>query len=556
MRFSADQRAQAIQIGAVLIFGILIVFLSLYQAFVVPNHNEGIEFNHNEEVRDEMTELRSTAVSMQGVTTTRSVSVTLGTRYPSRTIFVNPGPASGTLRTVGTTDERVEFTITNATAAGEVGDFWNGTGRGYNTGAIEYRPSYNLYTNAPRTIYEHSVLYNSFESGDVTQASTGQVLVRDDRITVVTLNGTFLKNRVGSASVEFEPVSTRSRTVEVTNETGPITLTVPTGMNEDEWQNVFEPEMVAQGGHVESVTTSDVAGIDGLSLLAVTLEAGETYTLQMGKIGVGTRITRPDEAYLTDVDGNGTTIQEDGTQRLELEVRDSFNGPVSGVTVNASAQRGVFTGSGTDQITKVTDSEGRITVEYRGLDDGTNHVNFSIAPAYVPRDGEAHEAGTPENVTMTVDVEPKPGSGGGGSDAAFNVTWQDPSGETGTETCDDESCTFNHSKADDLELTVDTNRTAQGATVEFAVGDENIGKINPGEATTNAAGETSTTFQPQANGTVDVYAWSGGSGDVIEIEVIDFQGGPFFDVDITGTNSTVREGETLTVDVNVTNTGG
>jgi len=44
-------RGQSIQIGAVLLFGALIIALAGYQAFVVPQENEQVEFRHSQTVR-------------------------------------------------------------------------------------------------------------------------------------------------------------------------------------------------------------------------------------------------------------------------------------------------------------------------------------------------------------------------------------------------------------------------------------------------------------------------------------------------------------------------
>ena len=105
MQFGDDERAAAIQVGAVLLFGILIISMAMYQATVVPDQNEGVEFNHNQEVQGQMQDLRNTVVSVPGGGGGGSVTVELGTRYPSRSLLVNPGPAYGSLRTVGTNDE-------------------------------------------------------------------------------------------------------------------------------------------------------------------------------------------------------------------------------------------------------------------------------------------------------------------------------------------------------------------------------------------------------------------------------------------------------------------
>ncbi|PSP24460.1 hypothetical protein BRC61_02050, partial [Halobacteriales archaeon QH_10_65_19] len=464
MSLLTDERAQAIQIGAVLIFGILIIFLSLYQAFVVPDQNEEIEFNHNEELQQQMTELRSNVILMPGSTTTRAASVDLGVRYPSRAIFVNPGPASGTLRTVGTDTPEVNVTITNATAvedAGETHDFWNGTGLSYDTGALEYQPGYNLYQGAPRTVYEYSVLYNSFDGGTQTLPVTGQTLVDGNRITLVALNGSLTENRVDTLSLDVDPISTRTRVVELNGTGKPVTLQLATGMSEAEWNATFGEELVTNGGHVQDVSVS-ADGHGDLGLLEVTLEAGQRYQLELAKVGVGTGATGTDAEYLTDVEGNGSTLESGETVQLTVEARDRFNGPESGVTVTAEPSGGNFTGG---HLEKVTDTEGQATYEYEADSPGTHPINFTIDPGYNP--DESFEAGSPRNVSKQVTVESPP-SGGGGSGVAYNSSWILPSGD-GIE-CEDGTCVFdqNRSDSDELELTMETDPTADDANVEFA----------------------------------------------------------------------------------------
>ncbi|PSQ35742.1 hypothetical protein BRD08_06370 [Halobacteriales archaeon SW_10_66_29] len=529
MEFPTDERAQAIQIGAVLLFGILILFLSLYQAVVVPDQNEEIEFNHNEELQQQLTELRSTVILMPGSTSTRAASLDLGVRYPSRAIFVNPGPASGTLRTVGTENSRVNVTITNASAvddAGETRDFWNGTALSFETGAIEYRPGYNLYQGAPRTVYEHSVLYNAFERENVTQAVAGQTLVEGSRITVIALDGSLTENRVDTLSLDVDPISTRTRVVELNGTAEPVTLRTPTGMSEGEWNETFEDELVANGGHIQNVSVSP-GGPGGLGLLEVTLEAGERYQLELAKVGVGTGAT--------------------GTDAVTVEARDRFNGPESGVTVTAAAENGTIPGGATE----TTDNEGRASFEYQPTEAGTNRVNFTIDPAHNP--SGAHDAGSPRNVTMLVEVE-APAEDDGGGPVAYNTTWLDPSGQPGTEACDSETCTFNYSKATTLNLTANTDPTADDVRVDFGVEDRSVGTVNPTQPSTGSDGQATTTFRPQDNGTVNVYAWSGGSGDAIEIEVIEYQPGGF-QVAVDDFDDPVTEGENVTVDVTIENTG-
>ena len=203
MRFLPDDRGQSIQIGAVLLFAVLIILLALWQAVIVPNQNEEIEFNHNEDLQQQMTELRSTVNSMPDADATRSVTLDLGVRYPSRTIFRNPPPVRGTVETVGSPDGPMTATIENASAVdreGNTATYWDGSARGYGTKAVQYRPAYNRYDNAPRTIYEHSVLFNEFDTERQDLSLSGQTLVRGNRLSLVTVNGSLSETAVQSTS--------------------------------------------------------------------------------------------------------------------------------------------------------------------------------------------------------------------------------------------------------------------------------------------------------------------------------------------------------------------
>ena len=201
------------QIGAVLLFATLIIAFSSYQAFVVPQQNQAVEFDHNQQVHGELQDLRNAIVSMPGGASTTATSVTLGTTYPSRAVAQNPGPASGSLRTQGTGDERVAFSIRNATATGETGDVWDGSLRSYDTGVVNYDPSYNVYQGAPLSVYEHSVLYNEFRSGTIVTAD--QTVVDGRTISLVAVNGSLERTSTGATSVDVRPVSSSQETVPV-----------------------------------------------------------------------------------------------------------------------------------------------------------------------------------------------------------------------------------------------------------------------------------------------------------------------------------------------------
>lgn len=519
MRFLPDSRGQSVQIGAVLLFGVLIILLSTWQAFVIPDQNEGIEFNHNGEVQQQMTELRSTVLSMPSADTTQSVTVDLGLRYPSRTIFRNPPPVSGTLRTLDTGDPAYNITIANAEPTNDdLAQLWAQEGSRYNTGAVEYRPSYNQYRSAPQTIYAHSVLYNKFDRENQQLPITGQSLVRGDEISLVALNGSLRETRIDSASVDFEPVSTQTRTVELTSDGGPVTLEIPTRLTNETWNRLLESELERNVTRVRV----DQNAFDGeLGLLRIELARGN-YNLKLAKVGVGTAVTQEPQAYITDVAGNGSVIQTGETQELAVEVRNRFNEPLAGAEIRASAEGGVFDNDD-PTTTAETGTDGQVTLQYTGSGIGQNDINVTIESFQPVRD-EPFDATTRTNLTMTVEVTSSQNNQGG--NAAYSISWQPPDATgdnagSSLSNCDEEDCTWDvgASSDDTLILRAGTSPTIEGANVDLAIDNSTIGSISPDDAVSDSDGEVTTELAPRENGTIGVYAISGGTDDVINVTV-------------------------------------
>jgi len=419
-----DDRAQSIQVGAVLLFGALIIALSAYQAFVVPQQNEKVEFTHNQEVQNQLADLRNAVVSVPGDSTTQSVSVTLGTSYPERLVALNPGPPSGALRTQGTTDPAINLSIDNATAVTEsddVADLWNGTRLNYSTGALVYTPNYNVYGNAPTTYYENSVLFNQFDSGEVTL--TDQRLVDGNTISLVALNGSIDRTQQGATSVDVEPLSASTTTVTVQNEslTDPLTLRVPTRISVDTWEN----DLLANEDHVADVSlASDLPGSE-LQLVAIELDPRETYRLQMAKAGVGSATGGESRAYVTDVSGDNASVPAGGRTDVVVAVRDRFNNPVSDVALEASTNDTAATLTDTDAT---TGSDGRATFTVKagsGVSSSTPvavNVSYEVTPAVV---GADFDGSGPGNTTMTVYAGQGGSGDGSGSAHEYVVDWRD-----------------------------------------------------------------------------------------------------------------------------------
>jgi hypothetical protein len=314
----------------------------------------------------------------------------------------------------------VALSVSNAVVDGETGDRWDGTERSYTTGWLWYRPNYNRYDRAPTTYYESSVLYNEFSSGTVSLAE--QAIIDGDRISLVALNGSMGETRSGEVPVDVRPVSSSTRTVAVEAESNsnPVEIRVPTRLSLDAWEELLAGEMVDEGGHVENIETEPLGGYPEADTLVVTLETGVAYDLQLAKAGVGSDVTDEAESYMTDVDGDGASVREEGSIQLVVEVRDAYNNPVSGVQVNGSAEAGKGSLAST---TATTDANGRATFRYQAPEITSNlgqtpEITDTVEFSYeVDPNDVAIDPADPEDVDMTVyvqNVEGNQGRGGGG----------------------------------------------------------------------------------------------------------------------------------------------
>ncbi|MFC7230797.1 hypothetical protein ACFQMM_04155 [Saliphagus sp. GCM10025308] len=81
-------------IGAVLMLGILVSALALYQVNVVPDENRAVEYEHQQAVQGQLLDVRNGLVNAPD-RRVGSYSVSLGTTYPPRSFTVNPPPRRG-----------------------------------------------------------------------------------------------------------------------------------------------------------------------------------------------------------------------------------------------------------------------------------------------------------------------------------------------------------------------------------------------------------------------------------------------------------------------------
>lgn len=382
-----DARGQSIQIGAVLLFGILVISLTLVQAVLVPQANADVEFSHSQAVQGQLQELRTGILRTAATGSSYPTTVDLGVRYPDRVLFVNPGPTSGTLRTV----DRGHIEVANARPLNtEAADYWNNSGqpRRFETVAVQYTPNYNVYDGAPTTVLESSVLYNQFEGTNLTL--TEQTVVDGRTITLVALDGDLAASSSSVTTVTPRPNSHVKRTVAFTEKSSPIEITIPMRLTNAEVETLLASEFDDPADADEP--TKYVQGIDcsnpGMNTpcgeLTLSFETGVTYEVQLGEVGLSSRSQSLGAAYLVDVTGDGVSVPEGGSTQLVVEARDRYNNPVSGQTINASVSSpGGIPDASLDRNTKgPTDADGRVAFRFDAPDELNKNENLQSQEAY------------------------------------------------------------------------------------------------------------------------------------------------------------------------------
>lgn len=424
MGFRRADRGQALQVGAVLLFGFLIIGLSLYQATVVPEQNREVEFNAYQDAADDMLDLRNDVIAAASRDTSVGTAIGTGVNYPPRAIFINPGPPDNR---VGTTAER-NITLENVTAvdseATNTRTFVSTTlsGANYSTRDVEFRPDYNVFGGQPMVVTGQQAYRH--EGGRLI-ALSGQSLLQGDRLTLTFVDGDVSAGG-DAVALTTDPVSANERTVTVTGENGdPISLRLdaPPGVSASEWVNRTGQSLLANP-RVDDVSATANGRID------VTLDGSRTYELRMAQLEVRERndastVGEPDAAYVVPTGSEIQSLQTGARTEVTFEVRDRYSNPISGASVDFAADRGEFVvnGSTTATTTVTTNENGEASVVYSATDGGD-----ALAAGADTVDATVNGGGSPaETATIEIGVT-STGTGTGPSFADLQVLDAVPGG--------------------------------------------------------------------------------------------------------------------------------
>lgn len=425
-----DERAVTVQIGAVLLLAIVFAALALYQVNAVPAENHAIESEHSQQVQDEMQELRNAIRNVGTSGGSESVSVTLGTRYPTRTFLSNPMDPTGTLETTGTEN----VSIDNATYVGSEDDYRgdpaNLTEGNHTTTTLVYEPDYNEYRDPPATRIEHGFAYNDFANASI--ALTEQGLLGDGTIRLVLLDGSL--SEIGGTTTTLDPnvLSGPSDEIPITaaDGAGNITLSIPT-RSPDAWNETIGSTFGA--GEPDARVTAYADGTLSIELA----DRDDAYRLQMARVGIGDGGEPGSELDVERRDGSVTTANS----AYAVSWQDP-SGQSSVDDVNCDASSCVVSGNSVD-LTMATDGvvDGA-TVEYAVSNrsvgtvspaeattnsNGTSTTTFDV-------DSNAEDGATVTVYTSSgsdgdaIDLTISRGGGGSGPTVDSFTTQTEPSG--------------------------------------------------------------------------------------------------------------------------------
>jgi len=250
--------------------------------------NAQTEFEHFEDSRDELVDIRNSISTAGQVDVTQFPSLKLGTTYQSRLLTVNPPPPAGTLQTSD---------AYNITIANDDGEQLNITTR-----FLEYQPGYNEI-QVGSTRFEHSVLYlDERDRGHEVSIIEEQNIVDDGTVRITALQNEFQRTGTDRTTLELYPLET----VDVSglpNANGEnYTVSIPTQLTASEY---WEDELADAGGVYQDVDNQ--AYDDDTHALTLSVDEDD---LQINTVGIR---MQPDENPVKTTDfGDGSGDSGEG----------------------------------------------------------------------------------------------------------------------------------------------------------------------------------------------------------------------------------------------------
>ncbi|WP_416840640.1 hypothetical protein [Haloferax sp. DFSO52] len=369
---AGSSRATSEILGLVFAFALVVSVIATAQLAMTPALTAGDEADHQHRVTADLAELDSAVFAAAGTGDAGRVAVDTDVSYPERYLLVSPPHATGTFAT----DSVGSVTLSNATAVGAASVYWDGTDRVFQTESLVYYPNYAERTTETLHV-ESGVAYLS--AGDGTEVVHRQSLVRGTDITLVLLEDELDGQTVAGQTVRFAAVTSSDRTLTVRSGSDPLTITVPTTLSEETWQ-----DLLADEPYVTDVTYAPAGPGTDHAELTVKLAPG-LYDLHLARVSVGSSETggygiaegadddaTDSVAYLVLESPNGTWVPNGGRETVVVRAFDRSGAPVAGAELTWTD--GTYgTVSAPDGV--ITDEDGRVELRYQATDTVTDAIS-------------------------------------------------------------------------------------------------------------------------------------------------------------------------------------
>ncbi|PSQ54054.1 hypothetical protein BRD20_00505 [Halobacteriales archaeon SW_8_65_20] len=400
--FRGDTRGQSVQVGVIILLAFAVIGFSSYQAVVVPQQNQEVEFDHSREVQQDIVDTRNAIVRAANAGQNGAASIQLGQDFPARIFALNAPAASGRFATT----DRGDITVTNSD-----GDVCPGPDK---TVRASYTPSYSYYNNAPTTKYENTFVFSEFDDGTERVQTRARLLFGEDDGPGGTVNLVALFGETRQSGTEAVSLDLYSGTSDTESITGP-NVTLPTSAKAPTWAEALGYDSVTDIENTTGVNNLSVSGNE------VTIDLAGEYDVVCTEVGMDTAPPSNLSAIAPIPSSGGDNGDEGGRSGLsiptfnidtgntdkgkltvqEVEVTDNSGLDNVAITVqptDGSGNAGTFTSGDLSGQTTFTRSD----LEIQPSSGNYQGENYIITVTGTNEDGDT--------VTLSRELNPRSGS--------------------------------------------------------------------------------------------------------------------------------------------------
>ena len=373
-RLLDDERGVSPVVGFVLIFALIILVFTIYQADVVPAQNAEVEFKHSQEVEGDMSQLNDAIQDTGASGVPQSATVATGVQYPDRALAINPGSPVGTLETVDAPDVEISG------LSGGSG-YWSSDPT-FSTALVEYQSNYNNLQEETTYTLENGLVVKKFENGNTLLKSNGSVISNEGRqINLVLIGGDYRESSITSGPT-VRPVSTSTEYLSLNATGSSPSIKIPTRIAQSDADYRTWDDIISENDQIDGIENYETNS-NGPNAITLDLKDGQQYLIRLSKV----TFSNPDSPtlkYLESEDGRMNRTAAVGTpETFTVTARDEFGNPIGGAAVDASTNgSGTFARSNGTSVNNVAaNDDGRATFTYTpgAADTGnTSSINFAL----------------------------------------------------------------------------------------------------------------------------------------------------------------------------------